>query len=60
MKKKLFNKVCIFGVGLIGGSIGMTIKKNGLADEVIGIGRNIAKLKKAVLAGAVIKSQQII
>ncbi|MDO9463762.1 MAG: prephenate dehydrogenase [bacterium] len=53
MKKKLFNKVCIFGVGLIGGSIGMAIKKNGLADKVIGIGRNIKKLKKAVLAGAV-------
>lgn len=53
MKKKLFNKVCIFGVGLIGGSIGMAIKKNGLANEVIGIGRNIAKLKKAVLVGAV-------
>ena len=53
MEKKLFNKVCIFGVGLIGGSIGMAIKKNGLADEVIGIGRNIAKLKKAVLVGAV-------
>ncbi|MBU0478576.1 prephenate dehydrogenase [bacterium] len=53
MKKKLFNKVCIFGVGLIGGSIGMAIKKDGLADEVIGIGRNIAKLEKAVLAGAV-------
>ena len=53
MKKNLFNKVCIFGVGLIGGSIGMAIKKNGLADEVIGIGRNIKRLKKAVLAGAI-------
>ena len=53
MKEKLFNKVCIFGVGLIGGSIGMAIKKNGLADKVIGIGRDIGRLKKAVLAGAV-------
>jgi len=53
MKKRLFNRVCIFGVGLIGGSIGMAIKKNGLADEVIGIGRDIGRLKKAVLAGAV-------
>ncbi len=53
MKKRLFNKVCIFGVGLLGGSIGMAIKKNGLANKVIGIGRDIAKLKKAVSAGAV-------
>ena len=53
MKEKLFKKVCIFGVGLIGGSIGMAIKKNGLADKVIGIGRNIAKFEKAVLSGAV-------
>ena len=52
-EKKLFNKVCIFGVGLIGGSIGMAIKKNGLADKVIGIGRDIRRLRRAVLAGAV-------
>ncbi len=53
MKEKLFNKVCIFGVGLLGGSIGMAIKKNELAGKVVGIGRNIERLKKAVLAGAV-------
>ena len=53
MKKRLFNKVCIFGVGLLGGSIGMAIKKNGLADKVVGIGRDIKRLKKAVLLGAV-------
>ena len=53
MKEKLFKKVCIFGVGLLGGSIGMAIKKNGLADKVIGIGRDIKRLKNAVLAGAV-------
>jgi len=53
VKKKLFNKVCIFGVGLLGGSIGMAIKKNGLADKVVGIGRDIKRLKKAVLLGAV-------
>ncbi len=53
MKEKLFKKICIFGVGLIGGSIGMAIKKNGLANEVIGVGRDIERLRKAVLAGAV-------
>ncbi len=55
MKKKLFNKICIFGVGLLGGSIGMAIKKNGLANEVIGVGRDIGRLRKAVSAGAVDK-----
>ncbi len=53
MKEKLFNKVCIFGVGLLGGSIGMAIKKNELAGKVVGIGRDIGRLKKAVLVEAV-------
>ncbi len=37
MKKPLFNKVCIVGVGLIGGSMGLAIKRLGLAREVVGI-----------------------
>jgi len=34
-----FGTVVIWGVGLIGGSIGMALRQRGLADEVIGIGR---------------------
>ena len=50
-----FNKVVIIGVGLIGGSIGLAIKKNGLAKEVIGVFRRQATLKKALKRRAVDK-----
>ncbi len=45
---KKFKRVAIIGVGLIGGSIGLAIKKNRLADEVIGIGRHQNSIKKAL------------
>lgn len=32
---RLFKKVAIIGVGLIGGSIGLAVKKFKLADEVV-------------------------
>lgn len=50
---KMFKKVAIIGVGLIGGSIGKAIKNLGLAEEVIGIGRRESSLEKAKEAGAV-------
>ena len=50
-----FKKVCIIGVGLIGGSIGLAIKKRGLAREVIGVFRHQATLKKALKRKAVDK-----
>lgn len=46
-------KVTIVGVGLLGASIGMAIRQKRLSDEVIGIGRNITTLKKAMEIGAV-------
>ncbi len=48
-----FDKVVIIGVGLIGGSIGLAIKKKGLAKEVIGVFRHKATLKKAIKRKAV-------
>lgn len=45
---KLFNKVTIIGVGLIGGSLGMAIKKYKLCGKVIGYCRrksSVAKVK---------------
>lgn len=50
---KLFKKVAIIGVGLIGGSIGLAIKKKGLACEVVGVGRHrknllLAKKRHAI------------
>ena len=46
-------EIAIIGVGLIGGSLGLAVKKRGLAERVIGIGRREESLKKALHAGAV-------
>jgi len=51
--KTLYKKVTIVGVGMMGGSLGMALKKAGLAKEVTGWGRNEEKLKKAQARGAV-------
>jgi len=48
----LFGRVAIYGVGLIGGSLGMAICARHLAEEVIGIGRNPENLSLAVELGA--------
>src|SRR5262245_38257953 len=48
-----FTQVTIIGVGLIGGSIGMILKTKRLADRVIGVGRRVENLKKAVELGAI-------
>ena len=47
-KKNKFNTIAIVGIGLIGGSIGLAVKKKNLADKVIGIGRRKSSLKKAL------------
>ncbi|MBI4335693.1 MAG: prephenate dehydrogenase/arogenate dehydrogenase family protein [Candidatus Omnitrophica bacterium] len=48
-----FNHVTIIGVGLIGGSIGLAIKKRRLAKEVVGVFRRSSTLGKALRRGAV-------
>lgn len=48
-----FKHVAIVGVGLIGGSLGMVLKRQGLADAVVGIGRRVENLKTAVQLGAI-------
>lgn len=55
---RLFNKVVIVGTGLIGGSIALALKKNRLANEVIGVSRHkksllLAKRKGAIDRGSV-------
>ena len=47
------SSAAIIGVGLIGGSFGMALKKRGLAERVVGIGRNPERLQRAVDLGAV-------
>lgn len=48
-----FGTVAIVGVGLIGGSLGMALKRRGLAQRLVGIGRDPARLDKAVRLGAI-------
>jgi prephenate dehydrogenase len=48
-----FKQVAIVGVGLIGGSLGMLLKRDGLADAVVGVGRRVENLKTAVELGAI-------
>ena len=48
-----FTQVTIIGVGLIGGSLGMILRRKGLAASVIGVGRRVENLKTAVELGAI-------
>ena len=43
----LFGQITIIGVGLLGGSLAQACRKHGLADKVVGFGRNHEKLEKA-------------
>jgi prephenate dehydrogenase len=44
----LFKQMTIVGVGLIGGSLGMICKQRGLVKSVVGAGRRLENLKRAV------------
>ena len=54
--KQLFRRVAIVGVGLMGASLGLAIKKKGLAKEIIGIGRKESSLREATDVGAITES----
>ena len=43
----MFGKIAIFGVGLIGGSFALALKKAGAVREVVGVGRSTASLQRA-------------
>jgi prephenate dehydrogenase len=48
-----FGKIGIYGVGLIGGSLGLSLRRKRLARSVHGIGRNPDRLQRAVDLGAI-------
>lgn len=50
---KRWNTVTIIGVGLIGGSIGLALRRNDLAENIIGVGRRASSLRNAKKCGAV-------
>lgn len=49
----MFKKIAIFGVGLIGGSFALALKKAGAVEQVVGIGRSAASLKRAKELGII-------
>ncbi|MGA2774664.1 MAG: prephenate dehydrogenase [Candidatus Omnitrophota bacterium] len=50
---KIFNKVAIVGTGLIGGSMGLAIKKNKLAGSIVGVSRHENSIVRAKRLGAI-------
>jgi prephenate dehydrogenase len=49
----VFKKITIFGVGLIGGSFALALKKAGAVQCVVGVGRTIASLERAKELGII-------
>lgn len=50
-----YKKISIIGVGLLGGSIGMDVKKKGIADEVVGVVHRPEQIEECIKAGAIDK-----
>ncbi|MDO6462043.1 prephenate dehydrogenase/arogenate dehydrogenase family protein [Granulosicoccaceae sp. 1_MG-2023] len=46
-------RICIIGVGLIGGSFALGLRKAGYSGEIVGAGRGVENLEKAVALGVV-------
>ena len=53
MSHIIINKLCIIGVGLIGGSLARALKKAGVVGEIIGAGRDITHLEQAKNLGVI-------
>lgn len=53
MTTPLINKLCVIGVGLIGGSLARALKNAGAVAHVVGSGRDEANLQRAVELGVI-------
>ena len=49
----MFEKVCIVGLGLIGGSIGLAIKRSNISNQITGYARSNSTLERAIELGLV-------
>jgi prephenate dehydrogenase len=49
----MFNKIVIFGVGLIGGSVALALKKLPNPPQIIGVGRSELSLQEALSLGLI-------
>lgn len=44
----MIRRLCVIGVGLIGGSLALALRRAGAVEEIVGAGREAAHLRKAV------------
>lgn len=49
----MFKKIAIFGVGLIGGSFALALKKAGVVEQLVGVGRHLTTLQRAQELGVI-------
>ncbi|MFN3986951.1 MAG: prephenate dehydrogenase [Rhodocyclaceae bacterium] len=49
----VLNKLVICGVGLIGGSFALAVRRAGIARRIVGVGRTRASLERAVALGVI-------
>lgn len=49
----LFHRITIVGLGLIGGSLGLAVKRRRLAQRVVGVSRHPSTLRRAKRRGAI-------
>ena len=53
----MINKLCIVGIGLIGGSLARALREAGHVREVIGFGRSVGNLQQAVELGVIDRAE---
>ena len=49
----MFRRMVIVGVGLIGGSLALAVRKHGLVEEIVGFGRSEKNLRLAQRKGII-------
>jgi len=59
----MFQKMVVAGVGLIGGSLALDMRRRGLVKEIVGYGRTEANLKiarrKRIIDGYFVREEEI-
>ncbi|MDH5572006.1 MAG: prephenate dehydrogenase/arogenate dehydrogenase family protein [Gammaproteobacteria bacterium] len=58
MDEFFIQQLCLIGVGSIGGSLACALRKAGVVKEIVGVGRNIENLKRAVQLGVIDRYEQ--
>ncbi len=56
----MINRLCIIGVGLIGGSLARALKAKGACHEVVGYSRQVGHLQRAVELGVIDRYEQTV